>query len=201
MLKKVIFLIVSLFIISTSTGMVDYSEAADILIKDNNILSELNAVQKHLKIGKSKEDISKYLSKYSKKEIHNESGDAPWVYGISYLYALSKDPFSLKIGDKIKQEEVFGTIIAITKKEYTIKTSKGLTEYVDREVMENDHLYLTNTYLTKRKIGMIVDVFYNINNKVHSATISFVYGPDNNIFRISYLEDGTSRFTINEFKR
>jgi hypothetical protein len=168
-------------------------------ISDEDILMELHYIQQFLKVGVSKKTIVDVFKKYNSKPLNKQSGDEPWKGGIIYPYSLAEDPFELNIGDIISNGAYQVTIKEINDDLYIVESASKEIYTLDIEMMWSDLLYLENTFLSQRRIGIIVIVYFDYEEKVESINIMFVHGSNDNVYGLNYLKDGTVRFSINDF--
>jgi hypothetical protein len=168
-------------------------------ISDEDILIELQYVQQFLKVGVSKETIVDVFNKYNSKPLNKQSGDEPWKEGFIYSYSLTEDPFELSIDDTISNGAYEVRIKEVKDDLYVVESASREIHTLDIEMMWSDLLYLSNTFLEQRRIGLIVIVYYDYEEKIESTNILFVHGPNDNIYRLNYLKDGTVRLGINDF--
>ena len=131
--------------------------------------------------------IIELSDKYESFELYNPSGDS---YNEAYLFAPKSEQhlFEVRTGDNFDNGLIHGNIEKIEGDSFWIENHNE--EMSIEYNIYNDLIAFRNYFLSSRKIGMTVKIFFDQENLVSQVWIEFVYGEKNAIHSLHLSQDG-----------
>ncbi|PKM50169.1 MAG: hypothetical protein CVV02_12435 [Firmicutes bacterium HGW-Firmicutes-7] len=157
-------------------------------VSDSQVAEQISEIQQLVKIGSKKDDVILELSdKYESFELYNPSGDS---YNEAYLFAPKSEQhlFEVRTGDNFDNGLIHGNIEKIEGDSFWIENHNE--EMSIEYNIYNDLIAFRNYFLSSRKIGMTVKIFFDQENLVSQVWIEFVYGEKNAIHSLHLSQDG-----------